>query len=258
MKRSWLTYCGLGSIGIISLVSAIIWVEPLIRSTAGVAFFTALIGIVVQLVRDDAAYKREIEKADRAEERAQVAADRAEERKLAAHDRETRFTLGVSSHMAKVAFDKHVAFCEEYAAAADKALVTIFREGPTHEGVELAGTLFGVRRSHAVWITAEIDKRLEEFEQLFREMGASAGYVRSTRDTTAAEQRDEHIQRMYKNLSTLTGSSVWDGEKLDEDKAVVATIYWLRQVLGTEEMNAMRQIFIRRAVDDLEIHDATH
>lgn len=226
----------LGVVAVTSAVASYYAVEGLVRNAAAVTLFVALAGFVVTLIRDEGTHQRAIELADRAHERSLAANDREHERSLAATERETRFALGVSSHMANVAFDKHVAFCEAYAQMADKALTEIFREGPTVDAVFLSGNLLEVRRAHAVWITQEIDEKLQQFEHLFAEMGASAGYVRSTQGMPEANQsqRQEHIDRMYKHLSTLTGAQKWNDEKLDEEKAVITTIRWLRNVLGTE------------------------
>ncbi len=238
--RSWVAYFLLGLVGIVSITTSVFWVDGLVRSSAGVALFVALAGFVVQFVRDDAAHKREIEKADRTNERL-----------LINKDLENKFTLGISSHMAKIAFDKHVLFCEEYAAAADKALNDIFKSGPAPDALVGAGNLLAVRRKHAVWITEEVDAKLNKFEQLFVEMGASAGYVDATRGAPSSESRQDHINRMYKHFSTLTGAGEWQGEKLDQGSAVISTIHWLRKILGTEELNAMRQSFVGIAVSEL-------
>lgn len=242
----------LGVIALASAAASYHAVEGLVRNAASVTLFVALAGFVITLVRDEGAHQRAIELADRAHERSLAAEDREHERLLAASEREARFALGVSSHMANVAFDKHVAFCEAYAQVADKALSAIFREGPTADAVYLSGSLLEVRRTHAVWITQEIDEKLQQFEHLFVEMGASAGYVQSTQGVPEASQRQEHVDRMYKHLSTLTGALKWKDEKLDEEKAVITTIRWLRNVLGTEELNAMRRAFVKRAMTELE------
>lgn len=241
MKRNWWTYFALGVIALISAAASYYAVEGLVRNAACVTLFVAFAGFVVTIVRDEGAHQRAIALADRAHERA-----------LAAADRETHFALGVSSHMANVAFDKHVAFCEAYAQAADKALNAIFREGPTVDAVYLSGALLEIRRAHAVWVTQEIDEKLQQFEYLFAEMGASAGYVAGTLGMPEAAQRQEHIERMHKHLSILIGAREWNDEKLDEDKTVINTIRWLRKVLGTEELNAMRRAFVTRAVTQLK------
>jgi len=245
-------YCVLGMIAIACAVTSFFAVQASVKTTAAVTLFVALAGLVVQLIRDEGAHQRAIELADRASDRSIAAADREHERSVVAADHTNRFALGISSHMANVAFDKHVQFCEAYALVADQALGDIFRNGATADAVDHGRDLFKVRRAHAVWITQEIDEKLQKFEDLFMEMGASAGYVESTRgDREAANQRQDHINRKFKNLMTLTGGKEWNEEQLDEEKAVIATIRWLRGVLGTEELNAVRRVFVKRAMTEL-------
>jgi hypothetical protein len=56
-----------------------------------------------------------------------------------------RFTIGAASHMANVAFDKHVEFCEKYTAAVNGALNTLFRRGPHQDILQDADKLVGTR-----------------------------------------------------------------------------------------------------------------
>jgi hypothetical protein len=262
MKKNFVIYCVLGMIAIACAVTSIYAVQASVKTTAAVTLFVALAGLVVQLIRDEGAHQRAIELADRANDRTIAAterahdrtiaaSERAHERSLVAADHEKRFTLGISSRMANVAFDKHVEFCEAYALVAFKALGDIFRDGATVDAVDHGRSLFAVRRAHAVWITQEIDEKLQKFEDLFMEMGASAGYVQDIQGSGEASQRQEHIDRMYKHLMTLTGGREWKAEELDGEKAVMATIRWLRGVLGTEELNAVRRAFVKRAMTEL-------
>ena len=49
--------------------------------------------------------------------------------------------------MAHTAFDKHVLFSEKYIAEVHKALVTLFRPGPTEEALRHAAALYTVLSS---------------------------------------------------------------------------------------------------------------
>jgi hypothetical protein len=69
----------------------------------------ALVG--QSLSRDIETFKAELQK---------VHADQLEEAK-------NRFTVGATSHMANVAFDKHVQFCEEYVEQVFKVMENLFR-----------------------------------------------------------------------------------------------------------------------------------
>ena len=56
--------------------------------------------------------------------------DMAHERAVQMQEARNRFEIGIASHMANVAFDKHAVFREEYAAELYSALKTLFRKGP--------------------------------------------------------------------------------------------------------------------------------
>jgi hypothetical protein len=173
------------------------------------------------------------------------------ELQLAAVEHQNRFVLGASSHMANVAFDKHVEFCEEYVKEAQEALYTIFREGATKDALNHAMNLKGIQQKYAVWITTQIEQDLEPFLMALRQMGASAGYVESTTGDRSAAQRQEHINRMYTILAKLTGTKEWDGKELTDELAVASQIRRLRSILGTEELNEMRRVIVEKAASEL-------
>ncbi len=67
--------------------------------------------------------------------------DRSIERQKARQSRELLetqnvFSVGATSHMATVAFDKHVGFCEEYLEEVYKALSTLIQHGATEEPLD--------------------------------------------------------------------------------------------------------------------------
>lgn len=225
MSNKWIKYILLTAVAAISAGLVFLRIGGVLKDLASIPLVGALLAVVLTIVRDDAAHQRT----------------------LLAADHQNRFVLGVSSHMASVAFDKHVDFCEEYVREADEALGAIFRQGPSPEAVYHAGKLFAVRRKHTVWITEKIDDKLDSFETVLRTMGASAGYVASTNGDTTAPDRQEHINRMYKIFAQLTGSNEWQGETLTDELAITSQIKYLRTVLGTEDLNDMRQALVMNA-----------
>jgi len=64
-----------------------------------------------------------------------------------------RFTVGATSHMADVAFDKHVQFCEEYTAEVHHALAFLFKKGPNADVLQNATALMNVRTKYSVWLS---------------------------------------------------------------------------------------------------------
>lgn len=204
--------------------------SELIKELAGIPLVGALVAALFQIIRDENAH----------------------ERSELLMRYQNSFAMGATSHMANVAFDKHVQFSEEYIKESYAALQTIFREGPTQEAVSHAFSLVGVRERYAVWLTAKIEKDLQPFELALRQMGASAGYVQATVGDRTATQRKEHIDRMYKILAKLTNLPEWKGEELTNELAISTQIQQLRSILGTDELSKLRQSLLTRAVKELD------
>jgi hypothetical protein len=193
---------------------------------AGVPAIVALFGALFQLSRDNIAFERSA---------------RLEEAK-------NRFTVGVTSHMANVAFDKHVLFCEEYVGDMQRALTTLFREGPTPEALQHANSLYAIRRKWAVWLTPELETDLERFEAAVRKIGA---YERLARDYPG-ELRAGQLEEIYSLFAEVIGEKEWKGEPINGDRAVAAVIGKLRNVLGINGLVHLRNELIERAAQNLK------
>src|SRR6266849_252248 len=113
---------------------------------AGIPAVAALFGALFLLSRDSIAFDRSV---------------RLEEAK-------NRFTVGATSHMANVAFDKHVQFCEEYVAEVSDTLTFLFRRGPHKDVLEKANALADIRTKWTLWVTPEIEAELVKFEGALR------------------------------------------------------------------------------------------
>jgi hypothetical protein len=154
------------------------------RAVFAVPAAVAMIGAIVQLLRD------------------QVAHDRT----LAIQATQNSFAIGATSHMASVAFDKHVEFSEEYVAEMFNTLKTLFREGPTDQALPHAARLYEIRQKWALWLTPAIEANLDKFEAAIRKIGADAHFVCSRSRTSrplADDSRDVcavqrgHGQRLF-------------------------------------------------------------
>jgi hypothetical protein len=173
----------------------------------------------------------------------------AHERKLLIVAEKNRFALGTSSHMANVAFDKHVLFSEEYVEEAHKALTTLFRKGPTDEVLQHTDTLYLLRQKHAVWLTSKVEKDLEKFESSLREIGAWAGYVSAA---PHAEDRQQKLNEMYRTFAKVMGFSEWGGETLTDELTLSMLVRQLRSVLGIEELTELRTAVTSKAIAELK------
>jgi hypothetical protein len=196
----------------------------IVGELASIPAIGALFAALFLLLRDSIAFDR---------------SERLEEAK-------NRFTVGATSHMANVAFDKHAAFCEEYVAEMFKALETLFRRGPHREALRHASSLYVVRNKWAVWLTPEIEKELEVFEGAVREIGAAAWLV----NQVPGEQ--ESIKRMFvefaKVLGPKRGIPHWGGEVVTEEYAIDTILASLRKVLGINDLARLRSELVSQAM----------
>jgi hypothetical protein len=159
------------------------------------------------------------------------------------------------SHMATVAFDKYVEFCEAYGAMYREALLDIMRRGPCKEAVEHSVALFRLRQKWSLWLTPEVEKALKKFEDAMMEIGSHAWYVERTQSDPNAVAREESVNRMMKLFSQLGGLTEWKNENLTEDLAVSSLLSQLRTTLGTEQFDRLRQATLERALRDFDRND---
>src|SRR5260370_10382818 len=153
---------------------------------------------------------------------AKYLSDRSLQRVTQRHSKEqaemqNAFSMGATSHMATVAFDKYVGFCEEYVDAMSNALYTFIEEGGKEKAVD-ASDLFRIRQKWALWLTHEIETKLDRFEHDIAKIGADAQVL----DVNGAPVSNE--------LSV---------------KRVIAD---LREVLATEKLTALRNELVLRSL----------
>lgn len=195
--------------------------EGFAQKLAVIPIVGALVGVIIQILRDQATF-----------ERSQLLADA-----------QNSFFMGATSHMANVAFDKHVTFCEEYVIEVREAIGTLFREGATPNALNHAFNLAGIQQKYKVWLTPLIEAELEKFEAALRLIGANSQLVRDA--SREASQTD--IQEMYRTLAEVMGVAEWRGEQLTKDRAQSMLITRLRSILGIEELTSMRMNIVHRS-----------
>lgn len=145
-------------------------------------------------------------------------AELAHGRAVLLSDRQNIFLIGATSHMATIAFDKHIGFCEEYLEATTQALTSLRPTGsPQQEPLDVSRFL-GVRQKWALWLTDGIEARLDTFESTIE---AIAGGVPLVDDT---------------------------GSAMSNERSVKTLIGGLRQLLATEELTALRSELVTRAM----------
>ncbi|MGH9710977.1 MAG: hypothetical protein ACRD37_10580 [Candidatus Acidiferrales bacterium] len=194
---------------------------------ASIPAIAALFGALFQLSRDSIAYDRTL---------------RLEEAK-------NRFTVGATSHMAIVAFDKRVHFCEEYAAGVDRAVETLFRRGPHQDVLQNADVFLDLRRKSTVWLTPEIQTALISFEGALRKIGANAWLLNELR---ADEDRTEAVKEAFGTFAAVMGWETWKGAPVTRGLAAERIVDSLRDTLGIKELTHLRNKLVQRAFDDLK------
>jgi hypothetical protein len=214
------TYIALGVVFVASMAAAFsLPLGRVIRELAGVSVIGSLFGALLQIARDRIAH----------------------ERSLRILESQNSFSIGATSHMAGVAFDKYSSFCEEYVAEMFNALMTLGREGPRKTVLPHADNLLMIRRKWSVWLTPTIDKDLQPFENALRTIGAEAWIQEQ-----APGEGD--TKAMYSTFAKVIGLEQWRGEPLTDELTVTAVINQLRRVLGTEELSRLRNELVTRAL----------
>lgn len=181
----------------------------------GVPGVLALIGVLVQLWRDSTAHERSLELVARQQD----------------------FTLGTATHMADIAYDKHVDFCEAYIAKTSTGLQQLYEKGPSDVALPIAYDLASIRVSYRAWLTEEIEDSLIPFEQALREIGANKEYLK---DLPIGTERSRVVNAMYEAFKLATGMS--EAVSVEErEKTSAHVIEALRDVLGIRELTALRR-----------------
>ena len=145
-------------------------------------------------------------------------AELAHARAVLLSDRQNIFSMGATSHMAVIAFDKHIGFCEEYLEVTTKALQRISMAPSTpQEPLDLSG-FFLVRQKWSLWLTDGIEGRLDTFESTIKAIAAGTPLVDDA------------------------------GNAMSNERSVKTLIAGLRQLLATEELTALRSELITRSM----------
>jgi hypothetical protein len=126
------------------------------------------------------------------------------------------FALGATSHMAAVVFDKHIMFCEAYVRETSKALNALIQEGRAEEALD-ARRFSRIRQKWALWLTQEMESRLDEFELRIALMGGPAQVFDS------------------------------NGAPVSNERSIKSVIVSLRDTLRTEELTALRNELVMRS-----------
>jgi hypothetical protein len=218
MKITWKAYSILGIIMILSALS--VWFFPIsdfykgMYALPGVA---SLAGALLQLSRDQAAYEK----------------DQEMQRK------QHFFNLSVTSHMAQVAFDKHVLFCEAYIKEVRNIVDALYSQGVTRSSAENHPLkLRRIRSEYESWISMEITIKLAQFERDLKQMSTYGDYAK---EETDKEKKKMWLMKAHEFYGIVIGD-------VEDDSSPDKVIEHLQDILGIKELTALRQAVIREAI----------
>lgn len=176
-----------------------------------------------------------------AAERARTERLHEAERTNLARQVEHAFTVGSASHWANVTFDKHVKFCEDYAAELGNALKTLLLHAATGKALAHAAALAQLRHRQALWLTSEIDARLEQVEVALRKIGTKDLQIKGAQTQEELNMiNKEQVQHLFDLFGEEVLGGVPDGMNLDQDLAIGRVVRWLGSILGVPDLLRLR------------------
>lgn len=229
MTYTWSVYSILALVFALSLGTAFVLpTADILRWVSGAPALVALIGVVLQIFRDHAQH----------------------EKTLVIQRDQQHFILGVTSHMANVAFDRHVDFCEKYITQMQETLSTLFHEGPTRKCLELSAKLADTRLSFRTWLTSDIQNKILPFENALTKI---AGMHIELEGLPVGDKRTQVVEAMHNTFADILGLSRHEGRG-ESDEAVVAgrIMNHLQDILGVKQLVRLRIALVDEAVKTLE------
>jgi hypothetical protein len=183
----------------------------------------------------------------------QVFKDQANhERAMALADKNNFFSLGVASHMAKVAFDKHVEFCEKYIKEMNLLIQTFYREGPTTRGFEHVSKLWAIEKEYAAWIPKEMSSKLKPFTDAIWKISCEKDLADDLRESSPASRQEaiEARERARKTFNEVFRSILGKEQPSEQDCEVA--LQRLRDLLGIDQLTKMRSLLIESAIKSID------
>jgi len=226
MNQRTKTYLGLGAVFCLSFFAAkTLPIDEIFKGVAATPAVAALLGVIYQIFRNQASF----EKSKYLLRRQQV------------------FSFAGTSHMAKIAFDRHVEFCEKYMEEVHLTVSTFFRDGPTNKAMDHAATFDEIRRRYSAWIPKETALQLEPFENAVRKIGALHHLVEElVRQDTKG--RNSAITEMYETFKQVMQLKGVEPTADSEEVAIEEVKQRVRSVLGIDELTQMRKLLMREAL----------
>lgn len=146
-------------------------------------------------------------------------------------------SLFAGGHFGSTIYDRHLQFCEEYWKRVLEIIRELFTKGQFKELVNRANALYSFRMEQAIWLTEDMNLRLEGFEQALRNMGADEHRLEHL---PVGKQRSEVVDRSHDLFSKVL---VIDPKSKENPDTVsyVAVLKELQKILGISEAYEFRK-----------------
>lgn len=196
------------------LVSYFLQTNEFWKSILAIPAAGSLISILYKIWRDDLSHQRLVE----------------------IENKKQDFALATASHMAQVAYDKHVLFCEEYIERVQQGRQELFRDGPSRNALTFGRDLVQIRQRHSSWLTKEIEENLRPFEQVLIKIGAQESIIDKVKE---GEKRNLMIEEIYKAFGLILGHEKALNNEEDE-LAIDKVVEKIRNILGINTLTELR------------------
>jgi hypothetical protein len=216
LTREWKVY--VGCLIVFGLSFAATLILPVGVIAKGILAFpgaAALLPIIYKLWREEVAHQRAIQ---------------LQELKDAS-------AFATASHMAKLAYDKHALFCEEYLEVVNDFLPKLWQTGPVPNVMEFAISLSSVRSKYAAWLTENIEKGLYPIESNLRRIGAGSQVIQSM---PVGADRNRIIDEIYDAFGVVTDTMPTGNSTEDEAAGAAAVTEHIRTLLGIQNLTELR------------------
>ena len=165
----------------------------------------------------------------------------AYEKQLELQRQQQIFNLSVTSHMANVAFDKHVDFCERYIKKMNECIRYLVHNGPTEQALLFAKELTALRIEYMPWLTENIVKKISHYENELAKIGFKCGSVE------CAKTDEKFRSKLLDEIESIF-SEIILGDYGSEDVVSEKIVAHLQELLGIKELTILRQSVIREAL----------
>jgi hypothetical protein len=168
---------------------------------------------------------------------------------------ENAFALAASSHMAQMAFDKHVEFCETYVARVYEGFGSLFQQGPTKCACKIATDLHGIRLRFVLWETEDVALRLGEFEKALWDIGNDKDFLQYVADENERAKLDHRIYEKFNELMGLQLKTLPDKPTSKPISAIAITniIAYLQSHLGSSKLANLRKNYLDEALKEIKL-----